>query len=166
MSNRIYLKIKALSLAEEARVIKAQEQRLLRRIAKARARLALDPNHIATGAGLLNAVSAWNGIRSHRIFEVRREARCTNLAVGFLRGRAYRIMEAVCWKEPDWKRVAEIAEKYRPDNASQPLNDPRVLRQRFAEWKDAAGELKQPKRTPGEKRQRVSKGRPAVTHGA
>jgi hypothetical protein len=46
------------------------------------------------------------------MIDVRRESRIANLAYGFLRGRSYRALEAKCYEEPNWQRVAELVRKY------------------------------------------------------
>lgn len=121
----VYLKVKAASLAAEARIIRKLEQ-------KTRAYLRRTPNWPDDPKLLENgaAVAFW-GLRNHRTNEVRREARATCLAIGFLRGRPYKTLEAKCYTPPDWKRVQTLIEKYGE-------GDKRDLVQRFAEWKDAS----------------------------
>ncbi len=82
---RLFLKVKLKSLAAEAKIIRAMEGR-----------------HPAWRAEL----------RSHRIFPVRREARHTLLAYGFLRGRTLHAIEAKSDHPPDWKAVAAMVKKY------------------------------------------------------
>lgn len=104
-AGRVYLKIKVTSLAAEARLIRAEERRW-------------------PGQSVVRT-----GLHQHRVLDVRRESRSACLAYGFLRGRAYRVLEATSFTEPDWKRVQTLVEKYAG-------GDPRDIRQRFAEWKD------------------------------
>lgn len=102
----VYLKIKIRSLAAEATIIRHEEKRW--------------PGPSATRTGL----------HLHRVFEVRREARAALLAYGFLRGRAFRKIEAKSRQMPDWKRIEAIAAKY-ADTQS-------LLKENFAKWKAAA----------------------------
>lgn len=72
LRNQIYLKVKAKSLAEEAKIIRTEE-------AKAAAHERFRDAH------------GWNmvhwGLYYHRINDVRKEARATNLVRAFLKGR-------------------------------------------------------------------------------
>jgi hypothetical protein len=87
-----YIKVKILSLAAEAKIIRKQEQ-------KAR-------KH---GNRSLRV-----GLADHRRGIVRREARHAQLAYGFLRGRAYKQMEAKCHPGcgPDFAKVKSSIERY------------------------------------------------------
>jgi hypothetical protein len=71
------------------------------------------------------------GLYRHRIREVRTESRTALVAYGFLRGRPYRQLEPKARRSPNWERVQRLIEKYG-------TGEPQLLRQRFAEWKDAA----------------------------
>lgn len=156
------LKIKALSLGAECRIIRAQENRLARRLAKARGRAAVEQWLAGDKrlAGIAREEGTFASLHNHRMVVVRREARATHLARGFLKGTAYRDMEHACWEQPIWDRVREIAVKYRPGDHSE-----QVIRQRFAEWRDAAGEWKLPRVGPRVPRPRVSKGDPEAKAG-
>lgn len=88
--SKTFLKIKIMSLAAEARIIRAEERKWPR----------------AGMAGMRFQLA------SHRRFDVRSEARSAQLAYGFLRGRAYRRMEAKCWDLPNYVRIAEIVRKF------------------------------------------------------
>lgn len=82
---RVYLRVKIKSLAEEARIIRREEQRSK-----------------LWGAGLTN----------HRKFVVRPEARNAQLAYGFLRGRTYEQLENSTKTAPDWDKVRALVAKY------------------------------------------------------
>lgn len=118
---KTYLKIKGLSLAAEARILKRLE-RSRRTHPKLR-----------------------ESIHLHRVHEVRSEARSSHLALGFLRGRAYSTMEQplINFKlqerqpnttktVPNWKRVEQLVRKY----GLKYFDSEQTLMQRFAEWKD------------------------------
>jgi hypothetical protein len=111
--SKYFLKIKVVSMAAEQRLIRAEERRFKKR-----------------GLG---ASPVRQGLYDHRTKDIRPELRAANLAYGFVRGTPYRKMEAVAYTEPNWKRVLQLAEKYGEE-------DSRVIRQRFAEWKDAVSE--------------------------
>lgn len=87
-----YIKVKILSLAAEAKIIRQQE-------AKAR-------KH---GQRTLRI-----GLADHRRGIVRHEARHAQLAYGFLRGRSYKQMEAKCHPGcgPDFSKVKSSIERY------------------------------------------------------
>jgi hypothetical protein len=85
---RTYLKMKCMSLAAEAAIIRREEKKW--------------PGESAVRTGLY----------LHRINDVRRECRSANLAYAFLRGRPYRQVEAKCHEAPNWPRVQKLAEKY------------------------------------------------------
>jgi hypothetical protein len=87
-----YIKVKILSLAAEAKIIRKQE-------AKARAH---------------GNSSLRRGLAEHRRGIVRHEARHAQLAYGFLRGMPYKKMEAKCHPgcEPDFKKVRSSIERY------------------------------------------------------
>ena len=110
MSDRRYaLKIKIKSLAAEARIIRHEEKR-------------------AKAIGTMGARAKRESLYLHRTGIVRREARYTLLAYGFLRGKSYAQLEAKCKLPPNWKKVQAMVEKY---GASNP-----VLLKNFEEWKN------------------------------
>lgn len=83
---RVYLKVKILSLAAEAQIIRKEARKT-----KGHVRYCLN---------------------AHRKNDVRGEARSALLAYGFLRGRQYSQMESKTHKGPDWKRVEALVRKY------------------------------------------------------
>jgi hypothetical protein len=111
---KTHLKIKIMSLAAEACIIKAQQRRW-----KAAPRQAGAAPH-----------AMWWSLREHRLDVVRPEARHSLLAYGFLRGRPYRAMEAKCYQEPDWDKVHDMALRFGG-------GDKRDVAQRFAAWKES-----------------------------
>jgi len=96
--SKTYLKIKIMSLAAEARIIRREESK---------ARAAWRHNRSNTAA----EQDFW-GLRSHRTWNVRNEARVALLAYGYLRGRTYRQLEFNPGSEPDWARVVQLAARY------------------------------------------------------
>lgn len=110
----VYLKVKISSLAAESRIIRSLE---LKRRA-----------YLRRTTGVAGDTAFW-GLRKHRTWDVRREARSSCLAYGFLRGRPYRALEEKCYSKPDWKRVQYLIERYGE-------GDKRSLVQKFSEWKD------------------------------
>ena len=98
-----YLKIKIKSLAAEARIIRHDEGVW---------------RHRETDKGR----PTFFGLRAHRTWDVRNEARAAQLAYAFLRGRSYAATEptgkdngARQSSAIDWQRVTKIAAKYGPD---------------------------------------------------
>jgi hypothetical protein len=66
----------------------------------------------------------WLGLKAHRRFDVRVEARAALLAYGFIRGVPYLKIERKCWTGPSWERVATLAARYglrRKDEVLQEL---------------------------------------------
>lgn len=94
MDQRVYLKVKIKSLAEEARIIRKEEGRAKKRL------------------------SIRHGLREHRIGIVRNEARHTNLAYGFLRGKTRQEIENGAKTEPNWAKVRAMVQKYGVDYSS------------------------------------------------
>lgn len=68
----------------------------------------------------------------HRIFDLRRELRATQLALAVINGKKYRQVERLAYDQPDWNRIERLVEKYAGDW------DSRDTKQRFAEWKHEA----------------------------
>ena len=111
---RIYLKVKIKSLAEESRIIRKE-----------------------TKAAKQNSIKNW--LYLHRILVVRIEARATYLAYGFLRGREYCQIEQKAYTRPDWKRVRQIVSKYcvhKPwySLGGQAKKDKEAILERFDQW--------------------------------
>ena len=86
-----YLKIKVMSLAAEARIIRKEEKKWP------------GPSGVRTG------------LRLHRINDVRSEARAALLAYGFIRGRRYAVLENQGTKGVPLRRVATLAARYGVD---------------------------------------------------
>lgn len=155
----VYLKIKIKTLAAEARDIR-QEERKININARERIHLRRDiklgtyrdmhnrrtndfigeavilrlQKKLERSRNILNnskAQARFRGLHTHRTIEVRKEARSSFLAYGFLRGLGYKSIEDTK-KKVDWDRVESLVKKYSED-------DPRITLQRFAEWKDASG---------------------------
>lgn len=88
MSHLLFLKVKIRSLESEAKIIRAYERKLL-------------------GGTELREQLVY-----HRRIDIRREARATHLAYGYLRGRAYRLLEATCHEPPHRSNVERMVKKY------------------------------------------------------
>lgn len=114
-----YLKIKIKSLADEAQIIRQEERKVLGFFRRAR-----EEKH-------RNAhLDTYVGLRTHRRHDVRDESRAAQLAYAFVRDIPYSQVEKKCKVTPDWERIERIAGKFSADP------DPRVVQQKFAEWKD------------------------------
>lgn len=108
----VYLKIKLKSLAEEARIIRREEAK------NKRFRF---------------------GLRDHRKGIVRRVARDTVIAYGFLRGKDYKQIEQNPKTKPNWEAIKKMVEKYgvnRDDYSwDEYMNLKRIQMKQFEEWK-------------------------------
>lgn len=100
----VELKVKIKSLAAEAKIIRGEEAKQRKWIAKAKQRSLSDSvdRHRA----------ARDSLKGHRRTVVRHEARHSLLAYGFLRGTPYLAMEMKCHEPPDWSKVQKIAERF------------------------------------------------------
>jgi hypothetical protein len=116
-----YLKVKACTLAAEASIIKTQEQKWKKKAADARKR-EKDPRF---------AEANFFGLQQHRKQVVRREARLTNLAYGFMLGRSYRQIEQMAYIQPDWDAIESMVSRFSTE-------DERDTMQLFSEWKSDA----------------------------
>lgn len=114
------LKCKIGSLASEARFIRTNEQRLIRRARRQRAK----------GLADATSMSNYQSIKSHRCMVVRREARYSQLAYAFLRGVPYKTVEVYCRPDnlPKWSAVEAIAARFAGGMR------PQDIKQQFAEW--------------------------------
>lgn len=121
--SRTELKVKRLSLAAESKII--------RRLEKAKARSANRARKAAKDGLAQLSEAERHSLYLHRINVVRKEARASHLADGFIRGVPYAVMENFAYSEPEWDRVERIATKFTTE-------DERVVKQRFAEWLDQA----------------------------
>jgi ribonucleotide reductase alpha subunit len=94
LDRREMLRVKAKSLAEEAKIIRREEKR---------ARFDLR-----------------NELREHRVGTVRFEARCTYMAYGLIRGRSVERTEPKCIARPAgmWERVSKMVQRYGPVDAA------------------------------------------------
>lgn len=90
--SKTFLKIKIMSLAAEAKIIRREEKKWPK------------PRE---GKGLMRM-----DLYFHRVGIVRTEARSAQLAYGYLRGRPYRRMEAKCYYLPDERRIVEMVVKF------------------------------------------------------
>ena len=88
----LLLKIKLKSLAQEVRIIKAQEQKMK------------GPNW---GPSYHRSL-----LQRHRLDDIRPEIRATHLAYGYLRGRHLTQIESCAKTEPNWDRVYAMVKKY------------------------------------------------------
>lgn len=121
MDQQVFLKIKAKSLASEARFIRKEELRMKHKLKDGRERTAEQSGELAW-----RRESLWK----HRTNVVRPEARATQLARGFLRGRTYRDLEPNAKSTPSWVATKRMVERYGQTGDSQ----------RFDEWVKAAQE--------------------------
>lgn len=91
------LRVKRLSLGAEARVIRVQEQRLLRRARRAKSK----------GRDAAALYGRFENLQWHRKFEVRSHARAAHLAYGFLRDKPYKVLERTARSWPSLETIAK-----------------------------------------------------------
>ena len=96
---KTYLKIKIVSLAAEAKIIKREERKW---------------NFPVTIDNVRSSHPLYFGLRDHRINVVRTECRHSNIAYGYLRGRSYKQIENKCHEDPHWDKVRAIISKFSP----------------------------------------------------
>lgn len=118
-----YLKVKANSLAAEAKIIRRDEKKMAKWAKKARDAKEKE-----------RAAQVREGLHNHRAYQVRHEARATHLARGYLNGLSYTDIECWTYSLPDFERVLRLVLKYGDD-------DPRVAAQVIAEWEDASRQI-------------------------
>lgn len=111
----IQLKVKIHTLTSEAIYIR----RLQRRLVRSKARIKQNAKTSAP----------WMSLQDHRRQVVRREARASFLAYGFLRGRPITVVEQKCKTIPDWKNVERIVSRFTTEL------DKRIVNQKFEQWK-------------------------------
>lgn len=92
VDRREMLRVKVKSLAEEARIIRREEQK----------------SH------------GWirDQLYLHRINEVRRAARDAHIAYGLIKGRTIEQMEPGRKSEPNWEAINKMLKKYGPKDAA------------------------------------------------
>jgi hypothetical protein len=145
--SHIYLKIKIKSLAVEARMIRAEEQKWKLRSCPyrreydraVRAWLADETKSIEVAEAIkpfAGADTLFWGLRCHRTVDVRDEARASLLAYGMLRGRAYARLEAKCEVPPPAKRITELIRKYGPNDPLRNVKHADTVK----EWLEAGPE--------------------------
>jgi hypothetical protein len=125
---KTYLKIKLNHLAAEARINKKEKQKWMRKASIGRQK--------AWEKGIENPIKATmaDSIHNHRMQCIRPEARDSNLAYGFLRGRSYAQIEAKRFTDPNWTNIKENIKRFHaPQYGSRSGID-----KRFEEWKAAA----------------------------
>lgn len=126
---KIHLKIKIKSLAAEARFIRLEEQKILgrrRRLAPTEDQPAMlkQPkkrvggelpwlrSHQSPVEEIEAAESKFHSLRMHRINEVRKEARASQLAYAFLRGRSYAVTEHADSIKPDIAKISAMIGRF------------------------------------------------------
>ncbi len=103
MTFTIPLKIKLIDLAQEAKTIRRFERKLLTSARKRRARQDEAAERFQSEYKILN---------DHRKDIVRPEARATQLAYGYIRGKRYRQIEQFSYEPPNWSKVEKMIKKY------------------------------------------------------
>lgn len=126
MTKKFYMKVKIKTLAEEARIIRREEQKqkgwinvLTQQQSFRHAKDAPRPDERTNWPDIEDAQQKsddaydlfW-GLHRHRTQELRRTARINHLAYGFLRGVPYKNMENGAYDFPNLKKVEETAKRF------------------------------------------------------
>lgn len=142
------LKIKVVSLGLEAALIHREENKLKGQITRCKVKIAELTAHINNGDVLADVMgeqrdecrktlvflrSQRDSLREHRKRDIRPLTRCSGLAYGFLRGKAYKQIEPKRYSDPDWNCIERMVAKHGPREMPD-------LKARFAEWRAQAGE--------------------------
>lgn len=136
MNRTLNLKIKIKSLAAEAVIIRDDERRL-KRVSRHGARWnTFGPDENRHPANQ-RRFEAYRDIRQHRTLAVRAEARYSLLAYGFIRGRAYKAIEAKCHEPPFWMSVARMVKRFSSDRVVRGMSDQQAL-ELVKGWADGA----------------------------
>jgi hypothetical protein len=112
------LKVRIKELAFEAKTIRREENKSKELSRDPFARMTRkgrtpSPEQMSEqdGYAAQHAADFWN-LRNHRIGYVRPAARETLLAYAYLRGKAYRQVEASCKEPPNWDQVKRLVTKF------------------------------------------------------
>lgn len=127
-----YLKIKIVSLAAEAQLIRKEERKWDARRPHKAARTNIKRAHP-------KADEIFFGLKEHRIGIVRNEARWAQLAYAFLRGKSYKQVESgtEAYHTARWNsnRIAELAFKYRRGSPNENFaSDLKSAQAKIVDW--------------------------------
>lgn len=116
----VELKMKAVSLAAEVRLIRREERKHEKSASWCVRWLSQTGNmKAANRADILqqrkDSARVVDSLRYHRKIELRSEQRSTHLARAYLRGVPYRSVERTCNAPPNWIRVAAIIKSFGGD---------------------------------------------------
>lgn len=106
----IHLKIKLKTLAQEARYIRQEELTLKntgKRIKACKTLSESDRNGIFE-----RNIEGISDLHHHRTFDLRKAARHSHIAYGFLKGKAYSQIENKPKTEPLWSEVEKIVKRF------------------------------------------------------
>lgn len=143
-----------ISLAQQARILRRYERNRHKALARSRHYR----EQIRSGADAAQLVQHGNRIDEQieqlgreradfywgRVHLTRKLRRWHHLAYNFMRGTPYSKVEQKCWSPPDWEATQEILLVHAVNGDDEDGTQAQVVIQRFAEWRDAAGEWKQP----------------------
>lgn len=97
---RQHVKVKCVSLADEAKLICKYERERLAKAAYARSQGKEERADY-------HYQNYWS-MRQHRVNDIRKEARIANVAYGFLLGRPYNKIERNSYTQPNWGRIKSL----------------------------------------------------------
>lgn len=129
------LKVKAKNLADEARTIRTEERKALAAHPK-RGHVVSSRHGNCDMCGIDNGYCGlYSDLREHRVTVVRWEARATQLAIAYIRGKDYHSVEQKCNDKIFLHlhivpRIVTMVQKY---------HDRKVTKQMIYEWADVTG---------------------------
>lgn len=126
------LKIKIKSLAEEARIIRKEENKLKDKYRS------FKPEY-TPATKLSDITNIRECLYAHRVVNVRTELRHANLAYAYLRGRAYRQIEPKAHTVPSVSRLTKLILTFGPS-----MKDKVVLIKELNDWLNAPYQLEVP----------------------
>lgn len=130
-----HLRIKAKSLAAEAKVVRKDEAYYRERNKSRKPHKDREGNTLTQGNPPRFGVGrdTWLSLREHRVHVLRPEARATNLARAYLRRRPYKSLEASYHEAADWDRVATLVHRF---GAHRPKTKVETIKEALLAWRD------------------------------
>lgn len=116
MSGRTFLKVKVKNLAEEAKIIRKEELRYKFKKVKLVSPISGDTGEYCWKRVpvLSKHIVTVDGLHNHRVHVVRAQARATQIAYAFVRGRAAKDVVPVDKRKVDFKEIWRMVRKYGP----------------------------------------------------
>lgn len=124
----IYLKANISTLAAQTRILRKLAKSRCNKLRATRHWASANGNSVATFPNYVEMTKEFKNLTGRRRL-ASRQARHVGLAYGFIRGRSYRQMEKTTYSSPYWPEVIVYIGAFSKQ-------DPRVWKQRLAQWLD------------------------------